>query len=276
VFLQNLFTHRMHEDFDIAVSPSRFSRMSELKSPDTYTVTVFADGFKDVTFTYDVKNFSNATAAIDGAASVTAASPAADAVINIKGLSNAGVYTSGAKLFKGATEIPASLYTLSANGTSRTKLTLKAALFTGSYQGAYSLQYENAFNVSKPLTFSVINPVGIKLTLSDGGATESDGYEEVSPLVVSESSGQQSVWLSGSDDFAKTLVTSGRSGFSTIQTIAPAPGASAAVGAALARADASSPYCIDIAGSAFAAGNTYKLTLIAPGFNTQTFYIQIT
>jgi uncharacterized protein YjdB len=278
VFLQNLFSHRMHEDFDVALSPSRFSRLSNLKSPDTYTVTVFAAGFEDITFEFGAKNYGNAAIAVNGSTSVTATSPATAATINITGLDNAAEYVADAKLTKGSAVI-SSNYTLTAAGANGATLTLQPGFFTGSYQGAYSLTYETDAVVSKPLAFTVVNPVSVKLSLTSGGSELSTGYAQATPLSVTKASGQQIYFVggAGTSDFAGTLVTSGRSGFSTIQDVSTTPNpAAVAIGTAVTRTAADQPYRIDIGSDMFEAGKTYKLTLIAPGFNDQVYYISVT
>ncbi|MDR1043270.1 MAG: Ig-like domain-containing protein [Clostridiales Family XIII bacterium] len=280
VFLQNLFSHRMHEDFDVAISPSRFSRLGDLKSPDTYTVTVFAEGFEDITFEYGVKNYSNASIAVDGATSVTPTSPPTATVVNIKGLDNASAYVAGAKLTKGGTDVSGSLYSIEAVGRNKARLTLSAGFFTGSYQGSYSLAYETAVNVSKPLSFTVVNSVSVKLSLTSGGTPTANGYAEATPLSVAKA-GSPLIHFVGADgtaDFAKSLLTTGRSGYSIIENLTTAS-ASEIIGDAVTRAvstDSTLPYRIDISSAKFVAGNTYKLTLRATGFLDQVYYISVT
>jgi hypothetical protein len=279
VFLQNLFTHRMHEDFDVAISTSRFSRLSELKSPDTYTVTVFADGFKDIKFSFDVKNYSNASAAVDGSNQVIAPNPVESKTLTINGLDNANIYVAGAKLLKGTAEVDRNLYTLVSTGRNSALFTLKTGFFTGSYQGNYSISYETAVNASKPVTFSVVNPVSVKLSTTVGGPATADGYLETSPLSVAKS-GTNKVYFvgdTGVSDFASTITLGARGG-STIQNITDSAAAVALDTTALKRTGADdSPYYIDVSSSAqFQSGKLYKLTLLAPGFNNQIFFISVT
>jgi hypothetical protein len=275
----------MHEDFDIAISPSRFSRLANLKSPDTYSVTVFADGFEDITFEYSVKNYSNNAAAIDGATSMTYTGSQIN--IEISGLDNANVYASGAILKRGDTVISPNLYNVVANGSTRARLSLLQGLFRGTYQGSYTLSYETANNGSKPITFTVVNPVGVKLSKSDGGAATASSISQ--PLEISTDSAIYFVSDGAIDDavvadFARTIVTSGRGGYSTIQevtTTGAAVGPSGTIDAfkRIVDKDESSPYYIDLSSSktlaAGTVGKIYKLTIIAPGFNNQIYYIKI-
>jgi hypothetical protein len=210
---------------------------------------------------------------------VAPTSPPTATVINIGGLDNASAYVAGAKLTKGGTDVAGSLYSIEAVGRNKAKLTLRAGFFTGSYQGSYSLAYETAVNVSKPVSFTVINSVAVKLSLTSGGPQTPNGYDQATPLTVSKASGQQIHFVGGdgTSDFAATLVTSGRSGFSTIQDVSTSPNpAAVAVGTAVTRDAAGQPYRIDIGSTMFEAGKTYKLTLIASGFNNQVYYISVT
>jgi hypothetical protein len=266
VFLQNLFTHRMHEDFDVAISPSRFPRLSALKSPDNYKVTVFVAGFEDIEFSFPVKNYINTASYIESA-SVIAGKPAATTAVDIKGLDKAKAFESGAKLFKGTTEVTSG-YTVKAFGNAQAKLTLDASFFTGSYQGSYTLSSEDSRNYSKPITFTVAD---ISLSKSEGGTAETTGYSASSPLSAAQTDKLYFVsTVTAVNDFAKTITVSGRGTPSTIEVVGG--GAAPAITTVLKRTGAAdTPYSIDV--SALAVGVTYKLTLKASGFNDQIFYI---
>jgi hypothetical protein len=271
VFLQNLFSHRMHEDFDIAISPSRFSRLSALKSPDTYTAHIYVYGFEDVVVKFDVKNYINQSLAISGGTtSFTVETPNTPISFTVTGAEDAAAYAAGVKLFKGNTEITANS-TFSASGDEVT-VTLAPALFTGAYQGAHSLSYETVEAKSKTLSFTLVNPADITLGLaSNGSGTQ---YTSGAAFEIAKTVGK--LYFSNAY-FASTLTTSGRSGFSTIKE-SGATGDAAAIGAAVARTvggDAASPYCIDLAADVFAVGKTYELTMVAPGFKTHIFRITI-
>jgi hypothetical protein len=286
VFLQNLFSHRGHLDFDVSLSPSRFSRLLNLKSPDTYQVTVFADGFEDITFSFGAKNFVNTSMAFASDTSVNATTAAVS--LDIKRIDNASAFAAGAKIYKGGTEVDASKYSIVATGRSTAKLTMNqnANFFNGAYQGSYTLACEDDAKVSKSLTFTVVNPAAIKLALTPAGVDEKTGYSAATPMAITKAGspklyfvGTNSAETEVADYFASTLVTAGGRGVSVFSTIENTTDgtAAAAVGTALVRtAGNTSPYCIDIGSAAFAIGKTYKLTLIAPGFNNQVFYIEVT
>jgi hypothetical protein len=273
VFLQNLFSHRAHEDFDVALSPSRFARLNALGIPGSYDVTVFAYGFPDITFEFDVRNYINPNLAISEGTSFTVDNPNTPISFTVTGAANAVAYAAGVKLFKGKAEIGRTNFVASAN-SGTVDVTLQPSIFVGSYQGAYTLKYKTDVDESKPLGFTLVNPVAVKLKINSNGVETREGYTSASALSISKSDDLYFL----NDDFASTLVVAGRAGFSTYKVL-DADGAGTAIGATAVRSvsdDDTSPYCIDIANAAFVAGNTYALTMIAPGFQNQIYYITIT
>jgi hypothetical protein len=268
----NLFTHRMHEDFDVAISPSRFERFKSLNPADTWTVVVYVQGFEDVTFSFDVKEYINSAAAIDGATTipVTSTSAATPATVNLKGLTDADAYASGAKLLKGGEEVAASAYSLKAGAGGTAALSLKKALFAdGSWPGSYSIAYETDSVISKTLTFTLKSTERVKLLKEQGapGSAYAEGYTQDAPLTVEKGT---KIYF-GNDTFATGIVTSGRSGYSTI---AEDGGAAVAAGAALAKGD-DGTYAINLAADVFKAGGSYVLTLVSAGFDNQVYYLDV-
>ncbi|MDR1204114.1 MAG: S-layer homology domain-containing protein [Peptococcaceae bacterium] len=275
VFLQNLFSHRMHEDFDIAISPSRFARLGRLNASDTYKVTVFAYGFKDVETEISFTGFVNGASRIEGATAFAVAEGGAPISFNVLDMDNAGALNlSGAALFKGTAAVNPSDYQLTRDGQA-VKVTLNTSLFTGSFQGSYTLRLvPNTDAVtSKDLTFSLTKLMPRPQLRVDEFAEGHDATE-AAPLFAVKGS---KLYFTH-DDFAAGVITAGRSGYSTIKP-ASAEGAGTTVGDALARAGgpngAGNPYYIDLGSSQFEEGNTYVLTIYSTGFEPQAYYIRV-
>jgi hypothetical protein len=270
VFLQNLFSHRMHEDFDIALSPSRFARLGRLKSPDTYKVTVFAYGFKDVETEISFNDFINASSRIEGSTSITAAEGSAPVSFNVLDMDDvSGLDLSKAALLKGTQAVSGSQYQLTKEGQA-VKVTLNASLLTGAFQGSYTLRLvpDTATVTSKALTFTLVKAISRpQLSVNGTGA-----YEATEAAPVTAAKGDKLYF--SHDDFASSVIVSGRSGFSTIK-LASADGAGTAVGDALARTEAGQPYYIDLGSDQFEPGNTYILTIYATAFEPQTYYVTV-
>jgi hypothetical protein len=275
VFLQNIFTHRMHTDFDIAISPSRFSRLGSLKSPDTYKARVYVDGFEDVEVEFRMKAYANGGAALD-AASYSTAEGGADKDLYISGVDGFGAYDPASlSISKGSSAVDAANYAASKTEDGRVRLTLKSGLFTGAFQGAYtvSLAPDSDDVASKALSLSLVKQVPRPLlTLNSdrvtGGVAAAD---QASPIAASKAGGK--IYFTN-DEFASALVASGRSGYSTIKE-AGSGQAAAAAGAALARDGASGPYYIDLSAAAFEPGKTYEIAAAAAGFETQVYYVHV-
>jgi hypothetical protein len=195
----------------------------------------------------------------------------------VKKLDNAKDYAKGAKLYKGTTEVDPGYYEVEALGNTQARLTLGASFFLGSFQGSYTIQSETARNASKAITFTVINPVSVKLAATDGGTAVANGYDAASPLSVNAGDPLYFVGASPGDatavsDFSKAIVVSGRGGLSTIEVVGG--GTAPAIGDVVKRSGAAgTPYHIDT--GALTSGSTYKLTLLATGFNNQVFYISV-
>jgi hypothetical protein len=285
VFLQNLFSHRMHTDFDVALSPSRFARLKNLNYPDTYRVQVFADGFKDVEFSFSAKKYENANAAL--AAPCTISSKAGDTSIILQGIENPIQYAVGAKLYLGnntlGRPVAASSYTLSPQGGDRVKLTIKAAALTGVWWGTsarntettgltlYSPETDRV--AGKAINLALTNGVTPSLSLTAGGAAL-PATTQTAPLTVSQTEGTLHLL---DEDFAKVLSTS----TSTIRkTTDPATNAVPAGDVLQLSGGAGSPYVINLSSAAITAGNTYVLTLNAAtnaaNCTAKVYYINVT
>jgi hypothetical protein len=279
VFMQNLFTHRMHEDFDVALSPSRFARLYNLDYPGTYHVQVFTKGFEDVEFDFSAKIPVNPTLALTGGGAIQVSDTTQPIVKTITGVEDAASYIAGAALTKGAAgvEVASNLYTLTDAGAGSVTLTLQPGLLTGSWWDSYSLTSETAAVGSKALSFSLINPVVVDLVTDATGGTSaiSGGSAYNAPYTVSSPA---PLYFSDTN-FAAAVNTAARGG-STIQQVDAGTGetigAAVAAGSALAfDAGSSGPYHINTGSALFESGKTYRVTVVATGFNSQVFYLAI-
>lgn len=269
---QNIFSHRMHEDFDIAVSPSRFSRFNSLNPADTYQVTVFAKGFEDIKFQFDAKNYINAAGAVDGSATfdIDSENPVSPSV-KLTGIDSAWAndYAFGLKLMKNSIEVDSDYYSVNVNTKGIVSIALEESLLDETaWPGSYTLTYETATHISKNIAFTLRSNEAIRLY---GEKDEPDsalqtGYTVAAPYV----SKQGGKLYFSSDVFAGSLVTSGRSGYSTISKDG---GAAQTIGTAVGQEG--DLWYIDLDAPVFAAGSVYELTMIAPGFLNQKYYIGV-
>jgi hypothetical protein len=265
VFLQNIFTHKAHTDFDIALSPSRFARFGNLEYPGTYNVTIFVYGFPDVEFEFEIeKTLINPSAAISGATSfdVSGTTPI---TFTVTGITDA----TGYKIYKGTVEIDADNYTITHSGNTAT-VTLGSAFLDGLYWGNYTISREATEDYAyKALSFTLVNSVAVKLGLNQSGNDWTECYTSETAIEVSADVG--ALYFSDTD-FASAININARGG----STIKVGDAAAAAIGAAVTRGSNDDPYYIDLTAAIFEAGKTYTLTIIATGFKTHTFYITIT
>jgi hypothetical protein len=274
VFLQNIFSHRMHEDFDIAISPSRFARLKSLKTPDTYKVYVYAYGVADIAFEVSMKDYINGGVTID-TATYTTAENGADKDIYISGVDNFSAYDPASlKLIKGGVAVDASKYEAVKDGD-RLKLTLKTALFTGAFQGVYtvSILTDTAEVASKTLAFTLIKSIERPqlTTSSDLSGAKVDAATSGAAIAVTKA---DKVYFDN-DEFATALITAGRSGFTSIKE-ADGTAVAAAIGAGAARSGEGQPYYLDLSAAVFEAGKLYEITANATGFAQQKYYIRVT
>ncbi|MDR2649041.1 MAG: S-layer homology domain-containing protein [Clostridiales bacterium] len=265
VFLQNIFTHMAHTDFDIAVSPSRFDRFADLAPYGTYQVKILAWGFRDIDFEIEMKDFVNGDAALSGGTSVQVTDTDSPLVFTVMGVEKYEALNGA--LRKGAAAIDSGDYDVSETGGAVT-LTLNASLLAGSYQGAYTLDLaaETDTAASKRIAFTLINPV--RPLLTTGSALTAADATEDSPLFVSKTENDGKLYFDNLD-FAASIVTAGR----MASSVAPAEGG-AAVAGALKNDGAGSPYYIDL--SLLSEDVTYVITAISTGFNTQAYYVKVT
>jgi hypothetical protein len=275
VFLQNMFTHRPHTNVEVAISPSRFSRLGNLKSPDAYKVTIFAYGFEDIEFSgINVAEYGNSEAAIEQGTAFDIklgdeSTYFEDGHLHIAGLeaSYLDAYDPGqAKLLKGGSEVDAALYKVE-KLEGEIELTFEDGFFAEGLQGSYTLklQEDTPEVVSKAFTFTVNNVIARPgLKLPDGSTVPAD---TVDAAAEAAKGGAIEFDGTGAAAFARAITTAGRGAVSQIKDVTPGAEAVAeAIGGAISRADASAPYVIDLASDKFAAGHTYEISLVSANF----------
>ena len=155
VFLQNLFSHRAHVNFDVAVSPYRFARMKELAKSGTFTVTVLVYGFEDIVFTVDFADYTNGNAAADNTAIGIERGTADPTNITITGIEQ---YNAGqAALKRGQDSVDAGKYSLSYDAGAQTVILTLNPAFSGSagFGGSYTLSFLNNTDTLKSKTIAL-------------------------------------------------------------------------------------------------------------------------
>jgi hypothetical protein len=264
VFLQNLFSHRMHEDFDVAISPSRFARLGEpgLDASGTYNVVVYAYGFEDIEFEITLKDYKNGDAQIFGPTSFKRAEGGETVTFTITGVED---YNSGS-IKKGQETVDSEKYTLSYNDGDKTlTVTLKQALFSGAFQGSYTVEpfQETSELISKSVSFTLIKDIGrsqLKVGQVNYDATES------APLSAARSAGK--IYFAKEEFANSVILPSGRAAGSTVTL----KGSQTAIADALVKPQGQAAY-VDL--NVLQTGREYVLTAVATGFETQTYYLTI-
>jgi Zn/Cd-binding protein ZinT len=281
VFLQNIFSHRMHEDFDIAISPSRFARLANLKTPDTYKVRVYAYGFEDVEVEVHMDHMLNESASMSPV-SITAEAGGPDKDVYISGIDDFDAYDAALfSLTKGAAPVPAADYAVAKEG-GKLKLTLKSSLFTGAFQGAYTVRLapdpaagEGPAKVTFALT--LIKLIERPSLTADAGLTGGVAATEGSPFAVAKSDGK--IYFTDAEFASALIVAPGRG--STIYTSikeAGAEGPAAVIGDAAARDGAGQPYYLDLSNGVFEPGKTYEITAFATNISVSEpakYYVKV-
>jgi LPXTG-motif cell wall-anchored protein len=271
VWLQNLFSHKGHQNFDVSINNELFSRFDSLTFPGSFKVVVFAQGFEDVVLqNVHLASFINSDASIEQG-TVFHVDPTDNATwfeetgnghqLHIQGFTSFNAQ--GASLSKGSTPVETFKYSIE-KPDSEVAVTFDPSFFTGDYQGSYTLRLVADTNdvKSKPLNFTVNKLVDWPTLNVEGGPQGvATANVENTPLSVAKN---QKVTLSNAD-LAKTLVLSGRS-VSAIQDLT----ASAAVTpvANVIKHDGNEPYYLDL--STLTAGHTYRFTLLTGNYSVAT------
>jgi hypothetical protein len=278
VWLQNIFSHRMHNNLDISVNENLFTRFGSLGFPDNFKIVIFAEGFEDIVVD-DVflKTYANGGAFIEQGTTFyvdpddeetwfeRTDSPTSE--LHIKGADVATISdidndTVTPVLKKGATVI--SDVSFEANvGDQEIALIVPDSFFTGSFQGAYTIMLapDDATTAHKPLSL-VVNKLVAWPKLSIEGGAQADADSQADALEVAQG---KTVSIDN-DALAQSLVTSGRS-FSSVVDLTDV-GATVVLGDVLKRASGNEPYYIDTAG--LTVGHSYRLNLITTNYAVRT------
>jgi hypothetical protein len=152
VWLQNLFSHRGHTNFEAAIKRAGFSRFDSLSAEGNMKLVIFAKGYKDIIVESVgvVADGASAPAIEQGSAFYVSAdkklrnSTGAELdegnKLHVTNLSAAALADFAAKsgvIKKGGTDITPSYYTLAPEGEGEIEIELKDAFFTGAFQGSF-------------------------------------------------------------------------------------------------------------------------------------------
>jgi hypothetical protein len=276
VWLQNLFSHRMHLNFDVSLNESIFPRFSSLNFPGTYKIVVYAQGFEDIVVdSASLASYANGGAAIEQGSTFNVSptdkttwfEDTADGYqLHIQGADRFDATTATLTKGSGATAeaVDISKYLLEQDG-SEIALTFDESFFAGNYQGAYTLRLtaDTSDVASKPVTFTVNRIVDWPtLSVEEGVQNISTANSESTPLSVPKN---RKVTLSNAD-LAKTLLVSGRG---TISSVYDLTADAAATTANVIKRDATSePYYLDL--SSLTVGHAYRVTLATTNYSVAT------
>jgi hypothetical protein len=268
VWLQNLFSHRGHTNFEVALNREGISRMNALTGAGDFRFVVFAKGLPDVTFDYSLVEYAVSDAEIEqGTAFFVNADhllgantqPLAEGdKLHIVGLSRealADFASGGGKLMKGTAEVPANAYALSlVGGGGELQIELLAPFFGAGFQGAYTASI-NAATIYQMPSFTVYRAVNRPDLTYD-----SSSYSATADSPLSVDLGGGTIGFSDSA-YAAAITASGRGSVSSISVVS-GDGAAPAIGDVLKRSgNNTSPYIIDP--SALTPGTVYKLSIVA-------------
>jgi hypothetical protein len=269
VWLQNLFSHKMHTNFDVSINDSIFERFSDFKFPGNFKIVVYAAGFEDIVLDdVHLADYINGSAVIEqGTTFNVSASDSStwfeDAQLHIQGAAEFNATT--ARLYKGQVEVNPLFYSFEEDG-SEIALSFNAGFFIGDYQGSYTarLVADTDEVKSKPLTFTVNKLVAWPtLSVEDGAQGVSIANNEATPLSVPLN---KKVSLSDAN-LAKSFVLAGRGTVSSVQDLTNTS-ATVAVTDVIKRDSADDPYYLDA--STLTVGHSYRLNLAATNYSVAT------
>jgi hypothetical protein len=276
VWLQNLFSHRGHTNFEVALNRAGISRMNNLTPAGNIHVVIFAYGLPDIIFDQDVVEFADSNATIEqgttfyssGTGNTATFINSTGAALNparqmhVTGLSAAALAdfkSKNGKLKKGTADVAATAYTLALEeDDGEIAITLKDGFFTGAFQGAYSLSI-NSDTVYKTPSFTVNRMISRpKLKTSANGAVLVEANTAAAAIEVAAT---ETIAFENAD-FAKAILLAGR----TVSSIAVESGTATApaIATVLTRTSDTDPY--GIKASVLTKGVVYKLTIVTSNF----------
>ncbi|MFP3042332.1 hypothetical protein LQZ19_11005 [Treponema primitia] len=298
VWLQNLFSHRGHTNFEVALNRAGISRMDDLTPEGVIHVVIFAYGLPDIIFDQAVVGYEDSEASIEQGSVFYAQGTGGGAtfknstgldipkVLHVTGLSAAALSdfaANGGVLKKGTADVPNvgnAAYELALEeADGEIAITLKDGFFAAGYQGAYSLSITSG-TVYKTPTFTV-NQIIARPKLARSG--DSGNWVDANTATATIDVLKSETIAFNNDDFAKAIVLSGRT-FSSIVKESGDADALPAITAVLTRATGADPYTIKASVLTGTAGRIYKLTIVTSNFasavstnlNSVVYYIKVT
>ncbi|MDR0347293.1 MAG: hypothetical protein LBH56_02850, partial [Coriobacteriales bacterium] len=279
VWLQNLFSHRMHQNFDVSFNENIFPRFADLEFPGTYKIVVYAQGFEDIVIEgASLLDYINDNAVIEqNDGGPFHVSPTDNTTwfentpegyqLHINGADSFDLASASLLKGTGASAVPVSTtkYELEQNGP-EIALTFDESFFADAYQGAYTLRLvEDSSVASKPITFTVNRLVDWPtLSIEDGAQNVATANNAATPLSVPK---DKTVSISNADA-AQSLVMSGFGGAVVSSVFDVTANASVTTADVIKRDAAGEPYYLDP--STLIVGHTYRVTLATGNFSVLT------
>jgi hypothetical protein len=219
VWLQNLFSHQGHTNIEAAIKRAGFSRMDKLSPAGNMKVVMFAKGFKDLVVENVVVLADGANAPAIEQGKVFYVEPDGKAIkdeagkeveknqLHVGNLSTAALADFTSKkgvIKKGGAPISTEVYTLELEGEAEIAITLKEAFFSGSFQGAYTLNINSDTTIHPEVPFAVNRIVDSLPQLKQGEVTSTDG-------AITVTTGGGNITIEDEKfEFAKAIVIGGR------------------------------------------------------------------
>jgi putative cell wall-binding protein len=273
VWLQNLFSHKFHDDFEVSLNEDVFGRFSSLDVSEPVTIVIYAKGLEDIVLAgVSFKTFADNDAAIEQGTThnVTQGDEDSyfdDGQLRIEGVSAqtlADFIAEEVTITKGGAAIDRGLYSVALSG-SDVVVSFEPEFFTSpSLPGSYVISLVPATDAIQYKTYSfTVNSLIARPTLAIAGGSASAATE------ADPATAPQGTSLIFSDEaYAGAVVLTGRAP-STITDVTP-EGATAApaIGAVLKGGEgAGSGYQIDT--TALTPGHVYRLNIITTGYVTK-------
>ncbi|MDR3037644.1 MAG: hypothetical protein LBU31_04470 [Coriobacteriales bacterium] len=278
IWLQNLFTHKAHTNFEVSINQDVFARFGALGLPGDLQIVVYAKGLQDITATVaGIKTVADNDAAIEQGTTFYVKQGDATTYfegeqLHIVNLSQ-GTYDSlpntNAKITKGsganAVDVDPSLYSIEKGATNgEAELSFSPAFFTSpTVNGNYviSLVPADASTWYKTYGFTV-NLLVDRPTLAVDGSGAFAGLE-VSPVTAVPGA----LLTFSSETYAKAVSVSARGG-STITDMTPQGATTTPAIAEVLKLSGAAGSAYQIDTTALALGHTYCLNVITSGFAT--------
>ena len=186
VFLQSLFSHRAHVNFDVAISPYRFSRHGDLAASGKFTVTVLVYGFEDVVFEIDLADYTNGATAADKTSINLTRTETDPTIITVTGVERYN--GTQAALKRGTDDVETAKYSVDYNSVAKTvTLTLNPAFSpaTGGFGGSYTLSFLDNTDTLKSKTIAItVTDLDFRPKLSIDGTGDGVAATETTRLNV--------------------------------------------------------------------------------------------